>query len=151
MKFFQLAYQFQLKGKNEDAIFYYHKSLEIEETAEGYTFLGWAYSNTGRYEEAIKHCRQAIEIDPEFGNPYNDIGSYHIELDRLDEAEVWLMRAKKAKRYENREFPFINMGRLYELRGLWPLALTEYAEAAQINPGNESAKLGLEKLEARLN
>jgi len=26
-------------------------------------------------EEATAECLRAIEIDPDFGNPYNDIGS----------------------------------------------------------------------------
>ena len=48
-------------------------------TAEAHTFLGWAYSFLGDYESAITECRNAIELDPDFGNPYNDIGAYLIQ------------------------------------------------------------------------
>ena len=52
-------------------------------TAEAYTFLGWTYHFQGRIEDAIAECKRAIEVDPEFGNPYNDIGAYLIELEPL--------------------------------------------------------------------
>jgi Tfp pilus assembly protein PilF len=55
---------------------------------------------------------RAIEIDPEFGNPYNDIGVYLMQRDRLDDAVPWLERAKLAKRYEPRQFPYMNLGRI---------------------------------------
>ena len=47
----------------------------------------------GRLEEAIEECHKAIAVDPTFGNPYNDIGAYLIEMGRLDEAIPWLERA----------------------------------------------------------
>jgi len=30
----------------------------------------------GRVEEAIAECKLAIELDPDFGNPYQRIGAY---------------------------------------------------------------------------
>ncbi|NIO09761.1 MAG: tetratricopeptide repeat protein, partial [Deltaproteobacteria bacterium] len=44
-------------------------------TAEAYTFLGWTYSFMGQLNEAIEECQRAITLDPDFGNPYNDIGA----------------------------------------------------------------------------
>jgi Flp pilus assembly protein TadD len=41
-------------------------------------------------EEAIAECHRAIEIDPDFGNPYNDIGAYLIERGDLRGAIPWL-------------------------------------------------------------
>ena len=37
----------------------------------------------GQLDEAIEECHRAIRTDPDFGNPYNDIGAYLIELNRL--------------------------------------------------------------------
>src|SRR5881628_1104671 len=56
----------------------------------GAHLLGWTLSFQGRLEEATEECLRAIEIDPEFGNPYNDIGVYLMQRDRLDEAIPWL-------------------------------------------------------------
>jgi tetratricopeptide (TPR) repeat protein len=61
-------------------------------TAEAHTFLGWAYSHAGYVERAIAECKRAIEVDPDFGNPYNDIGVYLIEKGALDDAVPWLER-----------------------------------------------------------
>jgi len=151
MKYFELGYIYQLDGELDKAVKFYQKSLEIEDTAEGHTFLGWTYSFMNKYEEAIEECLKAIKADPEFGNPYNDIGSYYISLAKVDEAIPWLKNAKKAKRYASPEFPFVNLGRVYEIQGLFPKAIKEYKEALKINPDYNPAKFALGRLEAYLN
>ena len=151
LKYFKLAYECQMRGELQQAITYYKKSLEIEPTAEAHTFLGWTYSFMERLEEAIAECHKAIAIDPEFGNPYNDIGAYYIQMGKFDEAIPWLEKAKHAKRYENPEFPHCNLGRIYEQKGYWPLALQEYREALRIRPDYAPARVALQELEARLN
>src|SRR5690349_6449307 len=75
---FQQAYEQQMKRELEEAVNLYKKSLATHPTAEAYTFLGWTYSWTGRIDEAIDECHKAIAQDPDFGNPYNDIGAYLI-------------------------------------------------------------------------
>ncbi len=150
-KYFQLAYECQMRGELQQAIIYYKKSLEIQPTSEAYTFLGWTYSFMGRLKEAIEECHKAIAVDPEFGNPYNDIGAYLIQMRKFDEAISWLEKAKKAQRYENREFPCCNLGRIYEYKGYWPLAMKEYREALKIRPDYMPARIALQELEANLN
>ena len=71
-------------------------------TAEAYTFLGWVYSFLNLYDLAIDACRHAIATDPDFGNPYNDIGAYLLELDRPAEAIPWFEQALAAPRYDAR-------------------------------------------------
>jgi len=95
----QDAYQAQMEGDYERAIELYQSSLDLCPTAEAHTFLGWTYHFQGKLDEAIAECKRAIEIDPEFGNPYNDIGAYLIEQDRFDQAIPWLERAVEAARY----------------------------------------------------
>jgi len=114
----QDAYQAQMEGDYDRAVELYQSSLELHPTAEAHTFLGWTYHFQGRIEEAIAECKRAIELDPEFGNPYNDIGAYLIDLDRFDEAIPWLEQAITAKRYEPRHFPYFNLGRVYLAKGM---------------------------------
>ena len=109
----QRAYERQRAGDLEEAVRLYKASIEAHPTAEAHTYLGWTYSFMQRYEEAIAECRVAITIDPDFGNPYNDIGSYLIHLGRLEEAIPWLEKAKTARRYEPRHFPYLNLYRAY--------------------------------------
>src|ERR1700739_2561883 len=106
----QDAYQAQMEGDYDRAVELYQSSLELFPTAEAHTFLGWTYHFQGKLEEAIAECKRAIEIDPEFGNPYNDIGAYMIELDRYDQAIPWLARAGEAARDEPRTFSALQSG-----------------------------------------
>src|SRR5258708_20819655 len=84
-EYFQKAYELQMQGEYRHAIELYTCSIETFATAEAYTFRGWTYSLLGDYERAIAECLQAIKTDPEFGNPYNDIGAYLIEQGKWDE------------------------------------------------------------------
>src|SRR5262245_9160185 len=96
---FEQAYQAQMTGDLNEASRLYRASLTCHPTAEAYTFLGWTFSLQGNLEGAIALCRRAIEVDPELGNPYTDIGAYLVQLDRYREATVWLKRAANARRY----------------------------------------------------
>jgi len=140
-----------LRGNIPTAIRLYSRSIEIFPTAEAHTFRGWAYSFQGRLEEAIAECKAAIHVDPEFGNPYNDIGSYLMKLGNLEEAIPWLERAKTAARYEPRHFPFLNLGRLYAAKGQLLRAAEEFRGALQLDPENSLAQRALDQLTTTLN
>jgi Tfp pilus assembly protein PilF len=111
------AYRYQMEGELDQAVEHYQRSVAVHPTAEAHTFLGWSLSFQGRLEEATAECLRAIEIDPDFGNPYNDIGVYLMQQGKLDEAIPWLGKAKQARRYEPRQFPFMNLGRVYLKQG----------------------------------
>src|SRR6267378_3260907 len=112
-----------------------------------------AYQNQmqGDLEEAIEECLRAIEVDPTFGNPYNDIGAYLVEKDRLDEAIPWFERALKAPRYESYCFPHFNLGRVHERKRMFGRALAEYKKAYQVNPQHLGALQAVRRLQAMLN
>ena len=133
------AYRHHIGGKLDLAIELYH------------TFLGWAMSFQGRLDDATQECLRAIEIDSEFGNPYNDIGVYLMQQDKLDESISWLEKAKQAKRYEPRQFPFMNLGRIYLRQGRWWEALKEFEGAVRLAPRDVRAAKILHRLRARLN
>ncbi|HKZ83906.1 MAG TPA: tetratricopeptide repeat protein [Anaerolineae bacterium] len=148
---FQRAYAQQVAGNLADAILLYRRSIEVYPTAEAHTFLGWTYSFLGRHDDAIEECKKAIEVDPAFGNPYNDIGAYLIELDRPREAIEWLEKATLAPRYEAPHYPWMNLGRAYERIGPWEEAIRCYRKALEIAPDYEVAKRQLNALLARMN
>ncbi|MBX3237783.1 MAG: tetratricopeptide repeat protein [Nitrospiraceae bacterium] len=148
---FQQAYEQQMKGQLEEAVTLYKESLATHPTAEAYTFLGWTYSFMGRLDEAIDECHNAIACDPDFGNPYNDIGAYLIEKGDLDEAIPWFKKAMEAKRYESPAFPHLNLGRVYERQGKWTEAIECYKQALALNPNYTLAKKALGRLISSLN
>lgn len=149
--FLHRAGELQQDGKLQDAILCYKKSLELHPTAEAYTLLGWTYSQLFRIDDAIEECRKAIALDPDFGNAYNDIGAYLIELGRDREAIGWLTRAMVAKRYAARSFPYVNLGRVYERLARWTDAAACYTQALRLHPDEPTATKGLNRLRALSN
>jgi Tfp pilus assembly protein PilF len=148
---FERGYEEQMAGRIDAAIESYRRSIAIQPTAEAHTFLGWALSHQGRHEAAIAECRTAIAVDPTFGNPYNDIGAYLIELGREDEAMPWLERAKVAPRYEPRHFPYFNLARIYVRRHKVHEAIRELEGAIAIEPRYTAARRELHRLIGLLN
>ncbi len=139
-RLFQIGYVYQSANDLEASADAYQASIAVRPTAEAHTFLGWVYSFQDRYEDAIKECEKAIAVDPTFGNPYNDIGAYLIELDRLDEAIPWFEKAKRSKRYCCYFYAYANLGRVYMLKGMYGKARREFEEALRLNPEYELAR-----------
>ena len=148
---FDRAYRSQMRGEVAEAMALYRRSIGMHPTAEAHTFLGWTYSMLGRYEEAIEACQEAIEIDPGYGNPYNDIGAYLLELDDYEEAIPWLEKAIEAPRYDAPQFPHMNLGRAYEATGKSLTALKWYDKALEIDPLYRAAHSAKYALLGRLN
>ncbi len=151
LELLQKAYHYQMEGELDLAAETYKRSIEAYPTAEAHTFLGWTYSFQGKLIEAIEECKKAIMIDPNFGNPYNDIGAYLIELESYDEAIPWLKKAIEAERYEPRHYPHYNLGRVYLLKDMVRKAIEEFEQALELCPGYPPALEALEKLESTLN
>ncbi len=135
-----------MQGEYQRAIELYTQSIEAFPTAEAFTFRGWSFSFLGDYERAIAECKEAIRVDADFGNPYNDIGAYLIEQGQFSEALPWLEKATKATRYESYCYPWFNMGRVYERRYQWDKARECYERALMENPDYQVAKVAIKKL-----
>ena len=151
VELFRRAYEAQQAEAYAEAIELYRRSIETYPTAEAHTFLGWVYSFQERYDEAIDACLAAIGVDPTFGNPYNDIGSYLIAKGDLYNCVRWFERALRAPRYESYAFPHFNLGRVYEQRGQLLRAARHYGLALQQAPDFAQANKALRRLQARLN
>jgi tetratricopeptide (TPR) repeat protein len=122
----------QFKDRLDEAIQAYQLSLAAFPTPEAYTFLGWTYSWQGRLDDAIAEARKAVALDPDYGNPYNDIGLYLITQGKLDNAVPWLRKAIVAKRYDERQFPHLNLGRIWTRKALFADALEAFEQCLRI-------------------
>ena len=147
----QDAYRLQMAGDLDAAAARYRESIAACATAEAHTFLGWTLSFQGHLDAAIAECLRAIEVDPDFGNPYNDIGCYLVEQGESEDAIGWFEKAKKAPRYEPRHFPYLNLGRLRAARGEIAEALQEFEGALAESPGDPIALRFLDELRYRVN
>lgn len=150
-KLWEEAYRLQILGDVEAAEELYRRSIELRPTAEAHTYLGWTLSWRGDIDGAIEECRKAISVDPEFGNPYNDIGAYLIQKGELDEAIPWLEQAKGAPRYEPKHFPYLNLGRIWATKGHLSQAIAEFQRALEIEPRDVRATRAVERLRNMLN
>ncbi|MFA5896279.1 MAG: tetratricopeptide repeat protein [Thermoplasmata archaeon] len=147
LRAFQAAYILQSAGELERAADAYERSICLAPSAEAHTFLGWTYSFMGRYDDAIAECQRAIDVDPAFGNPYNDIGAYLIEQGRLDEAIPWLEKAITATRYCCYFYAHTNLARVYVQQGMREKARKSLHAALRVNPGYEPARELLRRLD----
>ena len=145
------AYEKQMAGKVDEAIALYLRSIASQPTPEAHTCLGWAYSAKGQFGDAIRECEKAVRLDPEYGNPYNDIGAYMIETGRWAEALTWLEKATVAERYDGRFYAWYNLGRVWEHLGEWGQALEAYRHALEQNPEYSLAAKAISRMEAALN
>ncbi len=150
-KLFNLGYKLHMAGDIAEAVRAYRNSIHYYPTAKAHTYLGWAYSVQGKHQDAIKECLTAIELDPDYGNPYNDIGMYLIQLNNLDEAVIWFEKALKIPDYDSRHYPLFNLGCIYEKKGDWLTALEYYNDALEVKPDYEHAKAAAVKLMAAMN
>jgi Tfp pilus assembly protein PilF len=140
------AYEQQMQGDLELAVQLYKRSIEMHPTPEAYTFLGWTYHFQGKIEQAIAECKKAIALDPDYGNPYNDIGAYLIEQGRPDDAIQWLEKAISSTRYDAYHYAWYNLGRVYVAKEMYNKALECFEQARRIEPAYEPAADGLRKL-----
>src|SRR5690242_6450589 len=151
IRLFKEAYQHQMNKELEEAVELYKRSIATYPTAEAYTFLGWTYSWMGRIDEAIAECHKAIGVDPTFGNPYNDIGSYLMMKGQVDDAIPWLERALLAPRYESYCYPHMNLARAYEAKRDWLRAKDEYRKALAEKEDYTPAAQALARIRGFLN
>lgn len=148
---FERAYRAQMAGELDRAVELYRQSIAVCRTAEAHTFLGWTYHFQGDTPAAIDECKRAIEVDPTFGNPYNDIGAYLIDLGRYEEAVWWLEQAIRAPRYEPRHFPHFNLGRLYLAKGMFLRAHQCFQQSLRIEPDYLPARRAIGRLRHMMN
>jgi tetratricopeptide (TPR) repeat protein len=131
---YNTGYLMSLLGHHEQAIRLFQESLKIQPSAEAYTYLGWTYSHMGDYQRAIDEAEKAILVDPDFGNPYNDIGVYLMKLEKEDEAIPYLKKAMNAQRYCCYQFPHYNLGMIYLQKQMVDKAREEFKKSLAIDP-----------------
>jgi len=146
LQLFQRAYMLQMQGQLDEAASLYQESIDLHPTAEAYTFLGWTYRFQGRLDAAIAECKKAIEVDPTFGNPYNDIGAYLIEKGEVADAIPWLEKAIHSERYQSYHFPWYNLGRAYAAQEMFKRARECFERALSIEPGYTLAQEASRKI-----
>jgi tetratricopeptide (TPR) repeat protein len=108
---------------------FYHESIKAFPTADAHAYLGWHYYLDGELDQAALECERAIELDPTFGNTYNDLALIRVQQGFDQEAVELFEKAKTAPRYDMRHFPSLNLAALHLEKDRVKPALHEYIQA----------------------
>jgi adenylate cyclase len=136
------AYAHHVKGhvllalkRWEEAIPEYEAALALDHNlVYALTGLGWCKVYAGSLDEAIPLAEQAIRLsprDPGIGWWYGQIGSVHLLQSHIDEAIVWLEKARSAM--PGAPFHHSRLAAAYALRGETERAAAELAEARRLD------------------
>lgn len=128
----------------------FEKARNYLETAEVLGLIAWTYGLKDEKEKAKSFCLKAINKDPNYGPPYNDLGSYLLAEGEIEESIKWFELAKKALNYQNREYPYINCGRAYMAKREISKALDEFGMALTLAPQHEDLHLTIKRLKQTL-
>lgn len=123
----------------EGAVELYRRALHLHPTARIHTYLAWSLSKLGRFQEAVSHCRRAIEMDPEYPNAYNDLGAYLIEMGRAGEAIPWLRRALDQESYCCPHYSHYQLARAFLLQARVEDARRELETALSLRSNYKTA------------
>lgn len=123
-----------IEKKYTAAIDRYNEALALHPTARTHTYLAWSLSELDRYEEAVVQVRKAIELDPEYPNSYNDLGSYLIELKRPAAAIPWLEKATTMQDYCCPHYSYYQLGRARLMQGRVEAAEEALRASIAVNP-----------------
>ena len=151
VEYFDTAYKLHVDGKLENAIVAYRASIRMCPTAKAYTCLGVVYSLQGKYDLAIEECKKAVELEPDFGESYHDIGSYLVSLGREEDAIHWFEKAIEMNSADSNCHSYYNLGKIYEKKGDWLKALKHFNKAITIDDNYEPAQNAVIKISTLLN
>jgi len=131
-------------GKIEEAIAIYERvrSRQPNDAAINYA-LGRAYSNVGRYDDAITALQRAVNARPDFVEAHMELGLAHRRrAEQQPSAEDRAVEYRLAEHYLNRaielrpayEDALSTLGGLYRREERYPEALQAYQRAAMVDP-----------------
>ncbi len=138
--------QLALEGAFDAACASYRRSIELVATPEAHVLLAGSLAQTGRIDEAIAECREAIRLDPELGDAWSDLGAYHLEKGENDRAATYLERARRKTRFAHAHAVHANLGRAHWKQGLLVKALAELRRAVSLEPRDLPAKKSIREI-----
>ncbi|SRR5581483_353751 len=119
-------------GRYEEAAAEYRRALAIRDYPDGHTALADLFSRQNKFDEAIRHDREAIRLEPSLLQPRQHLALILIRQQRFDEALVEYADALKT------DPTFVeghnNLGLLLARRGRIEDAIVHYRQAIALKP-----------------
>jgi len=118
--------------KYDEAIPVYHEYLENEpESFEAMAYLAECYEKTGDLTLARKYFQEAIELAPEYADPWFGLGIIELESDNADDSLIFLRKAVRLDD-ENPEIWHV-LGKAHYAKGEKKAALRCFREALKLD------------------
>jgi tetratricopeptide (TPR) repeat protein len=121
------------KGYKDLADFLREKGAKEEENfAIYYNKRGLAYERQEEYQKAIDEYNKAIELDPEYVNPYYNLGNAYRDLKKyLKSIDNYTKAIELDPEFA---WPYNNRGQVYERHEEYQKAIDDYTRAIEISP-----------------
>jgi tetratricopeptide (TPR) repeat protein len=103
--------------------------------------LGLAFATSGQTNEAIRHERAALQINPSYPEAENNLGMLLLGQGKLDEAIPHLLAAIKSRPQSDKAY--YNLGLIYLQQGRLDPAGAQFRSATKINPQYDKAFVNL--------
>src|SRR3989337_2554902 len=95
--------------------------------------LGLAYFAKGIHEDAIKHLKEAIKIDPKFSDAHTNLSAVYLEKKEWDATISESRLALSNIFYTTPEFAYFNMGRAFYAKADYVKAEEAFKKAIESN------------------
>ena len=128
------------RGKDEEAIQYYHKALENElymNPQDAHNNLGLIYLRQKKYRKAVLHLEEAVRVVPDFAAAYNNLGKAYEGLGQYDKARFSYEQAVKF--FPQYADAYLNLGKLLYRSGERNRARWSFGQVIKVAPGSEIA------------
>jgi tetratricopeptide (TPR) repeat protein len=106
-----------MAGKTEDAMFHFKMVLKLKpDSASAYYFMGKIYHDKGDIYLAMHNYHKALELDPDYGEAYNNLGviQYYEEGDIKKAIEFMLKALETDVKNSTKTTLYLNLTRLYK-------------------------------------
>lgn len=134
----------QRSGVYESKATFYTEQLEqLPDDAQALNELALAREEAGDVPAALRLWQQALELDPNYGRPWSNLGRIALAEGDLERAERCLRRAAELGR--GNALAHANLGALLLRREKFAEAASSYEEATRRAPGMALAWRGLGK------
>jgi tetratricopeptide (TPR) repeat protein len=103
------------KGLTEKAIGEFQVALQLKPDPQGHNYVGELLHQIGKHEEAARHYRAAINLNPTYPEAFINLGTALAEMGQTQQGIVWIERALRL----NPAIPeaYLSLGAIYTRSG----------------------------------
>jgi tetratricopeptide (TPR) repeat protein len=138
----RLAVLYDRQGDFQRSMTEYHRALELTpDSADLHNDIGYSFYCRGRWDQAEKHLRKAVELAPQHRKAWCNLALTLGQQAKYEEARAAFEKAVPPGQAQ------ANLGFLLAAQGKYPQAKEAYQKALQLDPDLHLARAALKKLQ----